>query len=135
MRASWRGLAAGQPPSLVPSGLTVPGVMLLLCCSLPAGTWQTLTHFPHLGMHLGRGARHAGDGASSEQEEEEIRRLPVHGWVSQASENLGQGSHRGHHGLRDLFQTLHCGRLGWMEAADNLQASHGLLMGAAGLTE
>ena len=30
---------------------------------------------------------------------------------------------------------LHYGRLGWMEAADNLQASHGLLMGAAGLTE
>ncbi|OWK14928.1 hypothetical protein Celaphus_00000273 [Cervus elaphus hippelaphus] len=30
-------------------------------------------------MHLRRGARHAGDGASSEQEEEEIRRLPVHG--------------------------------------------------------
>ena len=25
--------------------------------------------------------------------------------------------------------------LGWMEAADNLQASHSLLMGAAGLTE
>lgn len=40
-------------------------------------------------MHLGRGARHAGDGASPEQEEEEVGRLPVHGWVSRASGDRG----------------------------------------------
>lgn len=73
------GPGSRTAPFPAPSGLTIPGVMLPLCCSLPAGAWQTPTHFPHLGMHLRRGARHAGDGASSEQEEEEIRRLPVHG--------------------------------------------------------
>ena len=50
----------------------------------PAGTRQTPAHLPYLGVHLGRGAGHKGDGASPEQEEEEVRRLPVHGWVNQA---------------------------------------------------
>lgn len=73
----------------VPRGLFVPGVTPPLRSSLPAGTWQTPAHLPHLGMHLRCGARHPGHGTSPEQEEEEIRRLPVHGWVSQASGDSG----------------------------------------------
>ena len=48
-------------------------------------------------MHLRRGAGHTGDGGSPEQEEEEVRRLPIDGWVSQASghvEGAAAGAHR-----------------------------------------
>lgn len=88
----WRGAHNKVVPLPVPSGLIVPGVTLPLCSSLPAGTWQTPAHLPHLGMHLRRGAGHAGDGTRPEQEEEEVRRLPVHGWVSQASRDFGGGA-------------------------------------------
>lgn len=58
---------------------------LPLYSSLPAGTRQAPAHLPYLGVHLGCGAGHAGDGAGPEQEEEEVGRLPVYGWVNQAS--------------------------------------------------
>lgn len=73
------------------SGGTVPGAMQPFCCFLPAGTWETPPDLSHLGMCLRRGAGHAGVGASPEQEEEEVGRLPVHGWVSLASGDLGGG--------------------------------------------
>lgn len=109
-------------------------MMLPLCCSLPAGTRQTPTHLPYLGMHLGRGAGHTGDGTSPEQEEEEVGRLPVHGWVSQASGDFVCGEQWGVMAFRTLLWTQHCDGFGGLEATDSLQAIHGLLVGATGLT-
>lgn len=71
---------------------------------------------------------------SPEQEEEEVGRLPVHGWVSQASGDFVCGEQWGLMDFRALLWTQHCDGFGGLEAADSLQATHGLLVGATGLT-